>query len=1195
MNVKFFFRKFWTIILFLFLLFGNKGDMSGTVTAFATETVEAGEVSVTLKNGTKTLTLSEIDIAHPENAGAAYDSASGNISFDYRIAINSLKDAYFNDYISPYTNNSRWTNTTAATNFTITFPAGLFDTDLLEIDWSKVTHPSTSPCMILQKTADGIILQGNTSAVNSGTYISSLYFGNFIYITVPVTLKAEKFEAAKEKGEIALGNGTVVTVRNKNGTDIPDWIFSARDSIKVIDSSDTGVKGELDITSGTETEPPEFDQVNKIWTLKSGSYSIMNKENSNEGIQITGDVTLSLDGVTIDHSGQNETDATPVISVESDSKLTLHLENENSLSGASGWSAIYVAENAELIIQGNGTLTAKGGDGVYSDKCGGAAGIGGNGVLSDANGMAYGVTPSFGTITIKGGTITAIGGNAGGPSYNAGAGIGAGGTSYDKGNTFSGTVNIEGGTITAIGGDGLGARTMYTGGGAGIGSGGVNGSLNYDLYPKNEIKIFISGGEVTATGKADGAGIGGGNNADGGVIVITGGTVTAIGGYEEENTKSDATYGGAGIGGGDNGSVTSVEISGNAKVTATAGGAAAGIGSGSAYNTSMIPAPLRIVSKITITGNADVTAYGGSGVYTPSNLVFGGAAIGTGYSRIYGDGLGTIEITGNAKVRAYAGKKAQAIGAGSYKQINNMLQLEGYFHVGEASRDKNGQNGIDVWMFNQDTVQSAFWGQTENGEGLVKGDEGTDTGARYKTDGANAVWYTTSGEMPDASNLMNTFSDRGDFQWKVIKADNDTVQIVMNDVVRHEESSSTFIRQLGNWGTFYRAPGDLTISKGMTPDTNTSIGTLDKESKFTFTLSLADSTKPSEPLIGAFRYTIYNGNDSEVQTGHLLSEAVKANHMHGSEETDFIDIDCDRNGKWQFKLKTDQYIKIFNLEEGTKYDFAVTEEATTGYDPRINGKPTQEVSGEVSTDNGVEVDFVNLKKTPCSVTIASLTATKKVEGNGAPALAANQYSFIITPDADNDTTDPISKTTVSNYANGMISLFNNAEYVKAGTYKYTVQEIVPTNSISGMSYDTTIRYVTVEITEVYENGEYQASLQAEVYVSAVTNNKGNKITESNGSYNIGNFINTYTAESDPGPSTNPSPGSSANPDSETSTNPNPGSNTNPDPGIDSDHSPSEPLDNMPLTNDNNHLGVWITLLVLSALGILGIVFFLRKK
>ncbi|MCL2137526.1 MAG: hypothetical protein FWH40_08445 [Coriobacteriia bacterium] len=122
-------------------------------------------------------------------------------------------------------------------------------------------------------------------------------------------------------------------------------------------------------------------------------------------------------------------------------------------------------------------------------------------------GAAIGV-PEGATLTFSGtGYLKATGGSGA-------AGIGGG-----RGIT-AGTIVVREGNITALGGN-----TDYESNGAGIGGGahGKGGS------------VTISGGTVTAIGGFGSAGIGGGYNADGGSITISGGDVTAI-----SNANSEA-------------------------------------------------------------------------------------------------------------------------------------------------------------------------------------------------------------------------------------------------------------------------------------------------------------------------------------------------------------------------------------------------------------------------------------------------------------------------------------------------------------------------------------------------------------------------------------------------------------------------------------------------------------------------------
>ena len=105
------------------------------------------------------------------------------------------------------------------------------------------------------------------------------------------------------------------------------------------------------------------------------------------------------------------------LAIDGTNDVTLILPEGKTLTLSSG---LEVVSGQSLVIEGEGTLTATGGEG--------AAGIGG------------GLNQAGGTVTINGGTVNAVGG------FRA-AGIGGG----DRG--AGGTVAINGATVTATGGD----------------------------------------------------------------------------------------------------------------------------------------------------------------------------------------------------------------------------------------------------------------------------------------------------------------------------------------------------------------------------------------------------------------------------------------------------------------------------------------------------------------------------------------------------------------------------------------------------------------------------------------------------------------------------------------------------------------------------------------------------------------------
>ena len=212
----------------------------------------------------------------------------------------------------------------------------------------------------------------------------------------------------------------------------------------------------------------------------------------------------------------------------------------------------------------------------------------------------------------------------------------------------------KGKTLTIGGSGSLTASNTYydtTGSGAAIGGGDGMACGN----------IAITGGTVTAKGGYSSAAIGGGYGASCGSITISGGSVTA----------TAATNGGAGIGsgycGGSGASCGDITISGTARVTATGGDHGAGIGSGGAGIGSGNAGNDRAntCGNISISGACTVIATGGGN----------GAGIGTGEMAT----CGSIRITGGT-VTAQGGNNAAGIGCGqgsfSRKSVCGAITIE---------------------------------------------------------------------------------------------------------------------------------------------------------------------------------------------------------------------------------------------------------------------------------------------------------------------------------------------------------------------------------------------------------------------------------------------------------------------------------------------------------------------------------------
>lgn len=231
----------------------------------------------------------------------------------------------------------------------------------------------------------------------------------------------------------------------------------------------------------------------------------------------------------------------------------------------------------------------------------------------------------------------------------------------------SGDITIVGGSITAVGkenGAGIG------GGDGGSGTVTVNCSEAYPAYVNaaggyyaagigggrnGEGNVKIYGGYVTATGGTRGAGIGGGRYGSGSVEIY-GGNITANGGNN----------GAAGIGGGEEGS-GSVTVSGGTVVAySNASGGGAGIGGGN-----------NNVGIVNISGgNITATAYSS------------GAGIGGGR---YGDDS-LVTISGG-EVHAVSNDTAAAIGGG-FKTKGTVIINGGIVTASVSSTSSSGPAGI---------------------------------------------------------------------------------------------------------------------------------------------------------------------------------------------------------------------------------------------------------------------------------------------------------------------------------------------------------------------------------------------------------------------------------------------------------------------------------------------------------------------
>ena len=278
------------------------------------------------------------------------------------------------------------------------------------------------------------------------------------------------------------------------------------------------------------------------------------------------------------------------LAVPNGASLKLTVKGDNLLRSYAAGPGILVDNGAELEINGtdNDILEVYGSrmESYTEGDLSGGMEIGFAGIGGSNSGSAYTYT---GKITINGGKIGAHG-------YGYGAGIGGG--DYGSG----GTITIKGGIITATTGEGLpeGWISSSKANASGIGaSQGQEGGT-----------ILITGGTVTATGGYGCAGIGGGT-AD---VTISGGNVTAYGGPQA------AGIGGYDQNKGD----IKITIGAGATVTAYGGSGGCGLGQGpnkTAPTTLNIEKGAKVIAFSKENSNRPAVTASANSAENPANMV----------------------------------------------------------------------------------------------------------------------------------------------------------------------------------------------------------------------------------------------------------------------------------------------------------------------------------------------------------------------------------------------------------------------------------------------------------------------------------------------------------------------------------------------------------------------------------------------
>lgn len=504
-----------------------------------------------------------------------------------------------------------------------------------------------------------------------------------------------------EDGDITVAadeNAQTVKQGDNDAVEDNDIVITQRDSQTATDST---------ITISTEGDAEANITIKDI-NIDSGANSAIDVGESNLNLTVEGENTLTADGDSAAlrvSSGDLTIDGDGSLNARHDGREGLEQDSAKigSNAGEDMTGNIHITGDVTVTTGGTNSVTIKDDpDKDYRQISSGGAGIGAgaafvgtgeNGVYSEGGDMS-------GTITIDGNAkVDASSGS------ELGAGIGTGGAFLWKdnyniihtGGEMSGTISIGGNADVSASSelDGAGIGTGYEGNmtgdiaigdsakvsassgayGAGIGT-GCYGDMSGDITIDDSAK-------VSAVSDVSGAGIGTGYNGDmSGDIAIDGNAkVSAI---------SDVR--GAGIGTGSDGEFTEdavVTVGGDAEVLAFSGsyreddtgrmcGDGAGIGAGDDAG---------MYGTVNIWGNAKVTAVSGRD----------GSGIGCGDDGSMG---GTVNITDNANVNAVGGRNASGIGAADEASFYGKIIISGNANVvaraGSSNTDDDG-NIIDPY------------------------------------------------------------------------------------------------------------------------------------------------------------------------------------------------------------------------------------------------------------------------------------------------------------------------------------------------------------------------------------------------------------------------------------------------------------------------------------------------------------------
>ena len=243
-----------------------------------------------------------------------------------------------------------------------------------------------------------------------------------------------------------------------------------------------------------------------------------------------------------------------------------------------------------------------------------------------------------------------------------------------------------------------------------------------------------------------------------------------------------------------------------------------------------------------------------------------------------------------------------------------------------------------------------------------------------------------------------------------------------------------------------------------------SIKEVDKDGNPVTTVDGYTSEQTAE-LTVTNKYTVKPTSASLEVTKKLTGRELKADEFEFTLTDQVGNVETaknDANGKVKFKeltfdeagtyTYTIKEVKGGTTEKGITYDSkTVTAKVTVTDDGKGNLTAVVDYSSDASDGS---VIFTNTYST--SKAKAALEVTKKLTGR---ELKADEFEFVLKNDADGSELQKVKNT-----ADGKVT-FAPIEYIKAGTYNYTIVETNAGQTIDGVTYDNLEVKVTVEVTD----------------------------------------------------------------------------------------------------------------------------------